>query len=132
MLAAGPRNGQLFYTLLTMKELLQDIDRWRGEGKRVALATVIKTAGSTPRPVGSKLAVSDTGDVAGSVSGGCIEGAVIEDAQAVLEDGRPRRASFGITDEQAWTVGLSCGGDVEVFIERLDGAEQGAAGERRD
>jgi xanthine/CO dehydrogenase XdhC/CoxF family maturation factor len=103
-----------------MRDLLDDIDRWRAEGKRVAVATVIKTAGSTPRPIGSKLALSDAGDVVGSVSGGCIEGAVIEDARSVLEDGQPRRASFGISDEQAWSVGLSCGGDLEVYIERLE------------
>jgi xanthine/CO dehydrogenase XdhC/CoxF family maturation factor len=101
-------------------ELIDAIDRWRAAGNRVAIATVIKTAGSTPRPIGSKMAVSADGQVAGSVSGGCIEAAVIEEARTVLEEGRPRRASFGISDEQAWSVGLSCGGDVEVYVERLD------------
>lgn len=103
-----------------MHDILPDLDRWRAEGRRVALATVIKTGGSTPRPLGSKMAVSETGQIAGSVSGGCIEGAVFEEAQAVLRDGKPRRVAFGISDEQAWTVGLSCGGTVEVLVERLD------------
>jgi xanthine/CO dehydrogenase XdhC/CoxF family maturation factor len=103
-----------------MLDILDDIDRWRAEGQRVALATVIKTVGSTPRPLGSKMAVSEQGAIAGSVSGGCIEGAVYEEAQAVLRDGTPRRVSFGISDEQAWSVGLSCGGTVEVLVEALD------------
>lgn len=104
-----------------MLDLLDDIDRWRADGQRVALATVIKTVGSTPRPLGSKMAVSEQGAIAGSVSGGCIEGAVFEEAQAVLRGGAPRRVSFGISDEQAWAVGLSCGGTVEVLVERLEG-----------
>ena len=103
-----------------MHDILPDLDRWRAEGQRVALATVIKTAGSTPRPLGSKMAVSERGQIAGSVSGGCIEGAVFEEAQAVLRDGKPRRVAFGISDEQAWTVGLSCGGTVEVLVERIE------------
>ena len=102
-----------------MREILDDMDRWLAEGQGVAVATVIKTVGSTPRPLGSKMAVSSKGSVAGSVSGGCIEGAVFEEAQAVLADGQARRVSFGITDEQAWEVGLSCGGEVEVLVERL-------------
>jgi xanthine dehydrogenase accessory factor/LAO/AO transport system kinase len=103
-----------------MLDILQDIDRWRSEGQRVALATVIRTVGSTPRPLGSKMAISEQGSIAGSVSGGCIEGAVFEEAQAVLRDGAPRRVAFGISDEQAWEVGLSCGGTVEVLVERLE------------
>jgi xanthine/CO dehydrogenase XdhC/CoxF family maturation factor len=103
-----------------MHDILPDLDRWRAEGQRVALATVIKTAGSTPRPLGSKMAVSEQGQIVGSVSGGCIEGAVFEEAQAVLRDGKPRRVAFGISDEQAWTVGLSCGGTVEVLVERIE------------
>ena len=103
-----------------MHDILPDLDRWRAEGQRIALATVIKTAGSTPRPLGSKMAVTESGQIAGSVSGGCIEGAVFEEAQGVLRDGKPRRVAFGISDEQAWTVGLSCGGTVEVLVERLD------------
>lgn len=104
-----------------MLDILPDVDRWRADGQRVAVATVIRTVGSSPRPLGSKMAVSDTGSIAGSVSGGCIEGAVIEEAQSVLEDGRPKRLSYGISDEQAWSVGLTCGGEVEVLVERIDG-----------
>lgn len=108
-----------------MREILQDIDRWLANGERVAMATVIKTVGSSPRPIGSKMAVSERGSMAGSVSGGCIEGSVFEVAQAAIVDGMPRRVSFGITDEQAWEVGLSCGGEVEVLVERLaEGAEE--------
>ncbi|MCY3932298.1 MAG: XdhC family protein [Acidobacteria bacterium] len=104
-----------------MLDILSDVDRWRADGQRVAVATVIRTVGSSPRPLGSKMAVSDDGGIAGSVSGGCIEGAVIEEAQSVLEDGRPKRLSYGISDELAWSVGLTCGGEVEVLVERIDG-----------
>lgn len=104
-----------------MLDILSDVDRWRADGQRVAVATVIRTVGSSPRPLGSKMAVSDDGGIAGSVSGGCIEGAVIEEAQSVLEDGRPKRLRYGISDEQAWSVGLTCGGEVEVLVERIDG-----------
>ena len=104
-----------------MLDILSDVDRWRADGQRVAVATVIRTVGSSPRPLGSKMAVSDTGSIAGSVSGGCIEGAVIEEAQSVLADGLPKRLSYGISDEQAWSVGLTCGGEVEVLVERIDG-----------
>ncbi|MDE2979073.1 MAG: XdhC family protein [Acidobacteriota bacterium] len=104
-----------------MLDILSDVDRWRADGQRVAVATVIRTVGSSPRPLGSKMAVSDDGGIAGSVSGGCIEGAVIEEARSVLEDGRPKRLSYGISDELAWSVGLTCGGEVEVLVERIDG-----------
>ncbi len=104
-----------------MLDILSDVDRWRADGQRVAVATVIRTVGSSPRPLGSKMAVSDDGGIAGSVSGGCIEGAVIEEAQSVLEDGQPKRLSYGISDELAWSVGLTCGGEVEVLVERIDG-----------
>ncbi len=104
-----------------MLDILADVDRWRADGQRVAVATVIRTVGSSPRPLGSKMAVSGDGGIAGSVSGGCIEGAVIEEAQSVLEDGLPKRLSYGISDELAWSVGLTCGGEVEVLVERIDG-----------
>ena len=104
-----------------MLDILTDVDRWRADGQRVAVATVIRTVGSSPRPLGSKMAVSGDGGIAGSVSGGCIEGAVIEEAQSVLEDGLPKRLSYGISDELAWSVGLTCGGEVEVLVERIDG-----------
>lgn len=103
-----------------MRDILPEIRRWRAEGQRVALATVVGASGSSPRPLGSKLAISEQGAMAGSVSGGCVEGAVFEEAQSVLNDGRPKRVHYGITDDQAWAVGLSCGGTLEVLIERLD------------
>ena len=104
-----------------MLDVLPDIDRWHGAGLKVAVATVIRTVGSSPRPLGSKMAVSEAGGIAGSVSGGCIEGTVFEEAQSVLADGRPKRLRYGISDEQAWAVGLTCGGEVEVLVERIGG-----------
>ena len=92
---------------------------WRAEGREVALATVVGTWGSSPRPVGSQLVIAGDGAFHGSVSGGCIEGAVIGEAKAVIADGEPRLLSFGVTDEMAWEVGLTCGGTVEVFVERV-------------
>ncbi len=107
-------------TIAAVLDILPDVDRWRADGRRVAVATVIRTVGSSPRPLGSKMAVSDAGGISGSVSGGCIEGAVIQEAQSVLENGLPKRLLYGISDEQAWSVGLTCGGEVEVLVERLD------------
>jgi xanthine/CO dehydrogenase XdhC/CoxF family maturation factor len=101
-------------------EILEQAARWREEGKGVALATVVTTWGSSPRPVGAKLAVSDSGAFVGSVSGGCVEGAVVEEAQAAIRDGRPRLLDFGISDDQAWEVGLACGGKIEIFVERVE------------
>ena len=103
-----------------MKELLREIADWREDGKKVALATVVKAWGSAPRPLGSKMAVSDAGDMAGSVSGGCVEGAVYEEARAVLASGEPKLVRFGVTNETAWSVGLSCGGEIEIFVEALE------------
>ncbi|WP_448601287.1 XdhC family protein [Thermoflexus hugenholtzii] len=102
-----------------MREVLEAIERWKGRGEQVALATVVKVIGSAPRDVGAKMAVSSSGEMAGSVSGGCVEGAVFEIAQEVLRIGRPRLVRFGISDEMAWDVGLACGGTIEVFIEPL-------------
>ena|SRR5579884_1016063 len=102
-----------------MKELLPDVDRWQKEGKSVALATVVSVAGSAPRGVGAKMAVSETGEMCGSVSGGCVENAVIETALGVLQDKRPQLVRFGVSDEDAWEVGLACGGTIEVFVEPL-------------
>ena len=101
-----------------MRDILADIVRWKEENKAVALATVVKVYGSAPRPLGAKMAVSAAGEMVGSVSGGCVEGAVVQEALAVLEEGRPRLLRFGISDEQAWDVGLACGGTIEVFVER--------------
>ena len=103
-----------------MRDVLPRIRQWRRQGKRVALATVVKVWGSAPRPLGSKMAVSDAGDMAGSVSGGCVEGAVLAESEAVLTSGEPKLVSYGVTDETAWSVGLSCGGTIEVFIESLE------------
>ena len=103
-----------------MKEVVPDIERWRGRGERFALATVVATRRSAPRPVGSKLAVSESGELAGSVSGGCVESDVYECARKVLETGEPQLVSYGIADEEAWSVGLPCGGEIDVFVERLE------------
>ena len=100
-----------------MRELLPVIDRWRAEHKRVALATVVNLYGSAPVPLGSKMAVSSSGEMAGSVSGGCVEGAVVQEALAILESGRPKLLRYGIADELAQSVGLACGGTIEVFVE---------------
>ncbi|MEX2649449.1 MAG: XdhC family protein [Alphaproteobacteria bacterium] len=100
-------------------DVLLSAAKWKNAGKGVALATVIATWGSSPRPVGSQLAVDDTGSFVGSVSGGCIEGAVVKEALGVIGDGQPRTLKFGVTNEQAWEVGLACGGTVRVYVERL-------------
>jgi xanthine dehydrogenase accessory factor len=104
-----------------VKELLPDIDRWRARGEQVALATVVATRRSSPRPVGSKLVVSESGELAGSVSGGCVESDVVLAAQEVLGGGAPRLLTYGITDDMALEIGLPCGGEIDVFVERLTG-----------
>jgi len=101
-------------------EILEQAARWREAGSGVALATVVTTWGSSPRPVGSQLGVDDSGAMVGSVSGGCIEGAVVQEALASIKDGKPRLLDFGVTDEQAWDVGLACGGKVQVFVEKVN------------
>ena len=102
-----------------MKEILEALETWRAEGKKVAIATVVATRRSAPRPVGAKLAISETGEMAGSVSGGCVESDVYENAKDVLATGCPRLLSYGIADEEAWSVGLPCGGEIDVFVEPL-------------
>jgi xanthine/CO dehydrogenase XdhC/CoxF family maturation factor len=92
---------------------------WREAGEAVALATVTETWGSSPRPAGSQMAVTRSGRMAGSVSGGCIEGAVADAAMRTLDTGTPQLLDFGVTNERAWEVGLACGGKVKVFVERL-------------
>lgn len=103
-----------------MKDVLPDIERWRARGDQVALATVVKVYGSAPRPLGSKFAVSSQGEMTGSVSGGCVEGAVFDVALETLRTGEPRLLKYGITDELAFEVGLACGGEIEVFVEPLN------------
>ena len=102
------------------EEVLNAALQWRRQGKGVALATVTATWGSSPRPTGSQLVVDTDGRMQGSVSGGCIEGAVVKEAQEVIADGKPRLLDFGITNEQAWEVGLACGGKLQVYLERVD------------
>lgn len=103
-----------------MNEVGAAIERWRARGERVALATVVATRRSAPRPVGSKVAVSEHGELAGSVSGGCVEPDLAERARGVLACGRPELVSYGIADEVAWGVGLPCGGEIDVFLEPLE------------
>jgi xanthine/CO dehydrogenase XdhC/CoxF family maturation factor len=101
-------------------EVLEQALAWCEQGRRVALATVIKTWGSAPRPAGAQLAVEAGGAFVGSVSGGCVEGAVVQAALEVMQDGGPRRLEFGVSDDDAWQVGLACGGRIEVFVERIE------------
>lgn len=101
-------------------DVLERAAEWRAVGKDVALATVVTTWGSSPRPVGSQLAIDEAGNMHGSVSGGCIEGAVVHEARQVIDDGKPRLLDFGVSDEMAWEVGLACGGKVEVWVEKVE------------
>jgi xanthine dehydrogenase accessory factor len=103
-----------------MKEIVNDLDRWRAQGKRVALARVVDIEGSGPRLPGAAMAVADDGEVAGSVSGGCVEGAVVSEALDILETGDRRMVTFGYSDDEAFAVGLTCGGTIHLFIEPLD------------
>jgi xanthine/CO dehydrogenase XdhC/CoxF family maturation factor len=101
-------------------DVLGQAAAWRAAGKGVALATVVTTWGSSPRPVGSQLAVDEGGAMVGSVSGGCIEGAVVLEALQVMKEQKPRLLDFGVTNEQAWEVGLACGGKVQVYVEPVE------------
>ena len=103
-----------------MKEILADLERWRRQGKQVALARVVDIEGSGPRLPGAAMAVSEDGEVAGSVSGGCVEGAVVTEALQTLEDGSRRMVTFGYSDDEAFAVGLTCGGTIHLFLEPLD------------
>jgi len=107
-------------TLVTGDDILAKAQAWREAGKGVAIATVMETWGSAPRPVGSNLVIDDDGNFLGSVSGGCVEGAVVSEAMDVIADGKARMLSFGVADETAWQVGLSCGGKISVYVEKLD------------
>ncbi len=103
-----------------MKDVLPDIERWRERGDDVAVATVVKVYGSAPRPLGAKLAVSSSGEMVGSVSGGCVEGAVYDEAMEAMKTGQAKLLTYGISDELAFDVGLACGGTIQVFVEPLN------------
>ena len=105
----------------SMRDILPDVERWRERGERVAVATVVTMYGSAPRRPGAKLAVSESGELSGSVSGGCVEPAVVHSAMEVIETGEPQMLEFGISEEENFEkIGLSCGGTIHVFVERLD------------
>jgi xanthine/CO dehydrogenase XdhC/CoxF family maturation factor len=106
--------------LSTDNDILKAAETWRKEGRAVALATVVETWGSAPRPVGSNLVIDEQGNFLGSVSGGCVEGAVVTEALDVIFSGKPKMLEFGVADETAWKVGLSCGGTIRVFVEKVE------------
>jgi len=106
-------------SVLEVEDVLSQAAAWRAEGEDVAIATVTETWGSSPRPAGSQMAVTISGRMAGSVSGGCIEGAVADAAMATIKSGAPQLLDFGVTNQRAWEVGLACGGKVKVFVEKL-------------
>jgi len=103
-----------------MKEILPEVESWREAGEKVVVATVVATRRSAPRPVGTSLAVSESGKMCGSVSGGCVETDVYENAMEVMRTGEPKLLSYGITDDLAWSVGLPCGGEIDVFVETVE------------
>ena len=103
-----------------MRDVIDQVDAWVARGDRVALATVVGVKRSAPRPPGAKMAVNSRGEVSGAVSGGCVEGAVVEVAEDVLRGGPPRLLRFGIDDSEAWEVGLPCGGEIDVWVERYE------------
>ena len=106
--------------LTTDTDILKAAEDWRKNGREVALATVVETWGSAPRPIGSNLVIDSEGNFLGSVSGGCVEGAVVTEALDVIESGKPKMLEFGVADETAWQVGLSCGGTIRVFVEKVE------------
>ena len=106
--------------LATDTDILKAAENWRNGGRTVALATVVETWGSAPRPVGSNLVIDGEGNFLGSVSGGCVEGAVVAEALDVIESGKPKMLEFGVADETAWQVGLSGGGPIRVFVEKVE------------
>src|SRR6201990_3738704 len=102
------------------EDILRAAEDWKKAGRGVALATVVETWGSAPRPVGANLVIDQEGNFLGSVSGGCVEGAVVEEALDVIERGKTKMLEFGVADETAWKVGLSCGGRIRVLVEKVD------------
>jgi xanthine/CO dehydrogenase XdhC/CoxF family maturation factor len=113
-----PEKGQAMFA--RDEDILRAAEGWRRDGKGVALATVVETWGSAPRPVGSNLVIDEAGNFLGSVSGGCVEGAVVAEALDVIESGQPKLLEFGVADETAWKVGLSCGGTIRVYLEKVE------------
>jgi xanthine/CO dehydrogenase XdhC/CoxF family maturation factor len=107
-------------SLLPADDVLEQALSWKNEGKEVAIATVISTWGSAPRPAGSQLAIDETGNMLGSVSGGCVESAVIQEALEVMKTNMPKSLEFGVSNDEAWEVGLACGGKINVFVEKLN------------
>ena len=103
-----------------VKEILPEIEAWKQQGEKVVVATVVATRRSAPRPIGSSLAISESGKICGSVSGGCVESDVFENAQEVFATGEPKMLSYGISDDVAWSVGLPGGGEIDVFVEPLE------------
>ncbi|HVI14706.1 MAG TPA: XdhC family protein [Pseudolabrys sp.] len=101
------------------EDILKTAEEWRESGRDVAVATVVETWGSAPRPVGSNLVIDNEGNFLGSVSGGCVEGAVVAEAMDVIDSGKPKLLEFGVADETAWKVGLSCGGTIRVYVEKV-------------
>src|SRR5262245_45465933 len=102
------------------EDILRAAEDWRAEGRRAAFATVVETWGSAPAPVGSNSGIDGAGSFPGSITGGCVEGAVVTEALDVIESGKPKTLEFGVADETAWKVGLSCGGTIRVYIEKLE------------
>ena len=102
------------------EDILRAAEEWRTAGRNVAIATVVETGGSAPRPVGSNLVIDEEGNFLGSVSGGCVEGPVVTEALDVIGDGKAKLLEFGVADETAWKVGLSCGGTIRVLVEKVD------------
>jgi xanthine dehydrogenase accessory factor len=103
-----------------MRDVLKELDAWTARGDKVAIAMVVGVKKSAPRPPGAKMAISSSGDVVGAVSGGCVEGAVVQVAEEVMAGGAPQLLNFGIADEEAWDVGLPCGGEIDVWVERYE------------
>ena len=103
-----------------VKEIVPEIEAWKQNGERVVVATVVATRLSAPRPIGASLGISESGKICGSVSGGCVESDVFENAQDVFRTGEPKLLSYGISDDEAWSVGLPCGGEIDVFVERFE------------
>mgnify|MGYP001124083367 CR=1 FL=1 len=106
--------------IVRSEEIVEQAASWQAAGQKVAFATVVKTWGSSPRPVGSQLVINDDRKFAGSVSGGCIEGAVVHEAIEVITEGKPRVIEYGVSNEMAWEVGLACGGKIQLFVEPVE------------